>query len=461
MIMSYTDKLINHILNFNYEAIPVEVIEQAKILILDTIGCAIGGFATSAGKQIASQAKEFSGAGEASVIGEGEKISAPFACWANSSLANILDMDDVFAGSAHQANCLVPTALGIGEANEKSGREVLKAVTLGFEVGSRVMMYSWPSPSKSRTYFPSTFQIIDAVTVTGTLLGLEYRELHHAFGLAATVAPLPIDTQKFAEPPMGFGKNVFGWTTFSGVFWTLLAQKGAEGTPQIFDGDAGFWAIMGSDHYDGEKLVEGFGETYYILETKFKPYPLCTWGHSSADAALKIFSENDIDPEKIESITVRTLDRTVKVVSGKQIETIYDAEFSLEHAISMLALGKKPGPDWFSRENLFENSRAAAIAQKVHLEVDPLAEDIFDEEKGLAIPSDVEIVVSDGKVYRQEVKYSKGTPKNPFTTEELKMKFRMLASGVLGEARVEEIIEAVDNIEAIENIRDLTDLLKG
>ena len=252
--MTYTEKVVDYIVNSKKESIPKDVIEHAKIFVLDTIGCALGGYCTKTGKEIASQAKEFSGAGEASVFGDGSKVSAPFACWANSSLANVLDMDDVFAGTAHQANCLIPTAFGIGEAQKSSGLEVLHAIVLGFEIGSRIMMYSWPSPEKARTYFPSTWQVFDAVTAAGTLLNLSQKELYNAFGLAGTTPPLPIDMQKFVERPMGFSKNVFGWTTFTGVFWTLLAQKGAEGTAQIFDGDAGFWTIMGSDQCHFEKL---------------------------------------------------------------------------------------------------------------------------------------------------------------------------------------------------------------
>ena len=314
--MRYTEKLMDRIVDFNKENIPRKVIASTKLFILDNIGCALGGYPTEAGRQIVAQARDFKGAGEATVIGDGSLVSAPFACWANSSLANVLDMDDVFAGTAHQANCLVPTALGVGQAMKKSGMEVLQAIILGFEVGSRIMMYCWPSPSKARTYFPSTWQVFDAVTVAGTLLGLGPRELYHAYGLAGTVPPLPIDMQKFVERPMGFSKNVFGWTTFTGVFWTQMAEKGVQGTARIFDGDAGFWAIMGSDFHDFDKLLEGLGEKYNILDTKYKPYPLCTWGHSSVDAFEKIVRENEISAEAIGGVKVKTLKRAVDFLAS-------------------------------------------------------------------------------------------------------------------------------------------------
>jgi 2-methylcitrate dehydratase PrpD len=458
--MSYTKKIVDYIIRSNKENIPKEVIDHVKIFILDNIGCGIGGYVTEPGKQIVTLAKKFKGGGESSLIGDGTKVSTPFACWANSSLTNILDMDDVFAGTAHQSNCLVPTAFCIGEAQRSSGMDVLHAIALGFEVGSRIGLYAWPSPAKTRTYFPSTWQVFDAVTVAGKLLGLTKTELYHAFGLAGTVPPIPIDMKKFVERPMGFAKNVFGWTTFTGVFWTLLAQIGAEGTPDIFDGDAGFWTIMGSDQHRFETLVEGLGEKYNILDTKFKPYPLCTWGHTSLDAVKKILEEENIEAKDIKSVKIRTLKRAVEFLSTRKVVTIYDAQFSLPHAVSMLAIRKKPGPEWLTEQNMFHNPEAKALADKVLMEIDPSAEEIFFKENGLAIPSCVEIQTLHGKVFKVEIKYSKGTPNNPFTVKELKNKFRMLSASLFTEKRIEAIIDMVDSIESLKDISMLTRLLK-
>ena len=458
--MTNTEKLVNYIVNAEKKSLPKDVIEHTKTFILDTIGCAIGGYCTKPGKEIVAQAREFSGAGEASLLGDGSTVSLPFACWANSTLANLLDMDDVFAGTAHQANCLVPTAFGIGEAQKSSGLDVLHAIVLGFEVGSRIMMYCWPSPARARTYFPSTWQVFDAVTVAGKLLGLGQTELYHAFGLAGTVPPVPIDMQKFVERPMGLAKNVFGWTTFTGVFWTLMAQKGTKGAAHILDGDAGFWAIMGSDQHDFEKLLEGLGEHYNIMDTKFKPYPLCTWGHTSLDAVEKIFEENHISAQNIASVSVKTLGRAVDFLASPKMESMYDAQFSLPHAVAMLALGKKPGPEWMSEENMFHNREAAAVARKVTMEVDPTAEEIFNEEKGLAIPTAVEVRTGDGKIYQESMKYSKGTPNNPFKPEELRDKFTTLASSLFSDKRIDAIIETVESLDQLDQISEITVLLK-
>jgi len=458
--MSYTEDLVRHIVDHKKENLSENVIEHAKLFVLDTIGCAIGGYCTEVGKQVVSMTKRYKNSAESSVIGDGSKVCAEFACWANSSLANILDMDDVFAGTAHQGNCLVPTALGIGEAQSSSGLEVLHAIVLGFEIGSRIGLHAWPSPAMARKYFPSTWQVFNAVTAAGKLLGLGQKELYHAFGLAGTVPPLPGDMQKFIERPLGFGKNIFGWGTFTGVFWTLMAQRGVKGTPHILDGEAGFWAIMGSDQHDFEKLVQGLGEKYNILETKFKPYPLCTWGHTTVDATKKIIEENNIAAGDIESINIKTIKRAVDFLWNPEMETIFDAQFSLPHAVSMVALRKEPGPEWMSEENIFHNPEAKAVSGKVKMVVDPSAEQVFFEENGLAIPSNVNVKTKDGKIYQETIKYSKGTPNNPFKREEIQDKFRGLALSLVSEKRIEDILKTVNRLETVKDISELTRLLK-
>jgi len=458
--MTYTEKLVDKIVGFDKESIPSEVMEHTKLFVLDTIGCALGGYDTLPGKQILSQAKHFQGAGESTLIGDGTKVSTPFACWANSSLANVLDMDDVYAGTAHQANALIPTAFGVGETRNASGLDVLRAIILGFEVGSRIMMYCWPSPSKERTYFPSTWQVFDVVTAAGLLLGLDAKRLYNAFGMAGTVPPLPVDMQKFVERPIGFAKNVFGWTTFTGLFWTLMAQEGAVGVANIFDGDAGFWAIMGSDQRNPDSLLQGWGEKYNILETKYKPYPLCTWGHTTVDCFSQIVQEHQIDPRDIASIQVRTIQRVVDFLCDPSMETLYDSQFCLPHALAMVALGKKPGPEWMSKENMFEEAEAKRIASKVTMEADPSADRVFDEERGLAIPTEVTVRTSGNRAYQKSLKYSKGTPNNPFSPEELKSKFKSLAASVLNERRTEEICDCVMALDKLEDISTLLRLLK-
>ncbi len=126
----------------------------------------------------------------------------------------------------------------------------------------------------------------------------------------------------------------------------------------------------------------------------------------------------------------------------------------------MVALGKEPGPQWMSEENLFHNPEAAAIAGKITMEVDPGAEEAFFQENGLAIPSHVEIRTVDGKVYREEVIYSKGTPNNSFEKGDLQEKFRNLSSSLLSEKQVVEIMAAVEALDRMEDISQLTALLK-
>jgi 2-methylcitrate dehydratase PrpD len=127
----------------------------------------------------------------------------------------------------------------------------------------------------------------------------------------------------------------------------------------------------------------------------------------------------------------------------------------------MTVLGIPSGFEWMSEENLFHNQEVESIMKKVFVEVDPIAESIFAEEKGLAIPSAVEIKTHDGRLFKETEKYSKGTPKNPFTIAELKAKFKLLASSRFSNQRIENMIELVSSMETLKDISILTKLLRN
>jgi len=132
----------------------------------------------------------------------------------------------------------------------------------------------------------------------------------------------------------------------------------------------------------------------------------------------------------------------------------------LPHAISMIALRKKPGAEWMTEDNMFNNPAAKAIAEKVKMVVDPLAEQVFLEENGLAIISNVEVKTVDGRIYQKKIKYSKGSPHNPLNTGELEEKFRILASSLFREKRIDAIIETVGSLDELDNISGLLMLLR-
>ncbi len=459
--MSYTGKVVDQVLDSKEESLPQDVLKQAKLVFMDTIGCAIGGYCTNIGQQIVSMARKFPGDPGASLIGDGSRVSDAFACWANSCLSNLMDMDETFSGTAHIGNCVVSTALGVGQMTGARGKEMLHAMVLGFEVGSRIMYYLWPSPAKGvRAYLPSTWQVLASATTAGKLLGLDRAAMMHAYGLAGTVPPVPIDMQKFVERPMGYGKNVFGWTTMTGVFWTEMAKIGSEGTPNILDGDGGFWRIVGSDQCSYEELLKDWGKKYHILDTKFKPYPSCTWGHSSLDAVRHLIEKYGIEAEDIEEVRIRTLDRASQFLGDRNIHTIFDAQFSLPYSISMLLLRQDPGPAWFSKHNMFGNKQAEEIQKRISVESDPEAEKLFYKENGEAMLSTVNVMSKGGNTYTERVQYPKGSPRNPFSPEGLIEKFKVVAASLFSEKRIDEILDHILHLDELEDLSVLTKLLQ-
>jgi 2-methylcitrate dehydratase len=169
---------------------------------------------------------------------------------------------------------------------------------------------------------------------------------------------------------------------------------------------------------------------------------------------------HQIKPEEIDQVNIKTLDRVGQFLADTKIETIFDAQFSLPYALAMLLLGQKPGPEWLSEENMFRNEKVKAIEKKIKIEVDPEAEKIFAQESGEAIMSTVEIKTTQGKVYTEQMKYPKGSPRNPFTPKGLTEKFKMVSSALFSEKRVERLLEEINRLDKVENISNLMELLR-
>src|SRR5437867_5381236 len=124
-----------------YDAIPPDVVEAAKLHLLDTLGCGLAAHALGVATEGRTAMAELGGDGQASVIGLDGGLPAPNAAFANAMLCHGLDFDDTHSDSvAHVSVVVCPAAIAAGEANGASGRELLAAIVGGNEVVTRVGM---------------------------------------------------------------------------------------------------------------------------------------------------------------------------------------------------------------------------------------------------------------------------------------------------------------------------------
>ena len=285
IIVTVTRKIAEYISSLKYEMIPNTVIDQAKKLILDTIGCTLGGSQTEIATIFLDYLLKGNKNPESTVIGHNLKMSCQDSAFINAQVGNILDYDETYKNIGHPAAPTLFPALSIGEIEKKSGKDLLVAFIVGYDLAARVASAMVPSEKRREQVWPfGTFHIFGAVGSASQMLSLNTEQNMHALGIAGATATLPI-TRRFQDKPCMI-KNCNGWIARAGLDAAYLAEKGLTGLDNILDGHTGFWVMAGSDNCNYSLLEQNLGEKFEVLNSSIKTYPSCKWAHSTLEAFI-------------------------------------------------------------------------------------------------------------------------------------------------------------------------------
>ena len=456
-----TRELAEYASGIRFEDYPAEVIERAKTLILDNIGCMLGGSRNKLGRTLLDPVRNMGGMPEATIVGGGARVPATQAAFINGTTANALDYDDTLTGIGHPGASLIPSALAVGEWVRASGRQILNAVLVGYDVGDRIGMAIQPTQERhQQVWGVGTWHTMAAVAAAAKVLQLSLEKTLHAYGIAGATAPLP-NTQKWGweieERPVHWVKEPTGWPAWTGTMAAVLAQNGFVGNRHILDGDNGFWIMAGSDRCNWEMMTEGLGTRFDVMDhISIKPYPCCRWHHSALDCLVSLKNAHDIKPDEIQEVTIFALEWLKRQEIYRPID-IVDAEFSIPYTAAMVLLGLRAGPSWYKPENL-DNPLVQDLSDKVRVLVDPELDRGYYEKGQMSAGARIVTNWGEFEVY-QEV--PRGDPRNPLTLEEVEAKFVDQARLVLSENQVEEVIKLIGHMEDLDEITELMAVLAG
>ncbi len=456
-----TKDLAVYATNTRFEDYPKEAVDKAKTLILDSIGCMFGGCQTDLGRALLTPIQGMGGRAEATIVGGGMKVPTVQAAFVNGNTANALDYDDTLLGLGHPGSTIIPAALAIGEWKKASGKDILLAVLIGYDVTDRIAKAIQPSYGRlQEVWGVGTWQTFGAALAAGKILQLDLNGMLNAFGIAGATAPLP-NTQKWGwdidERPIHWVKEPTGWPSWTGTMAAILASHGFIGNRFILDGDNGFWIMAGSDKCDFAVMTKGLGKEYEVHNIAIKPYSSCRWQHAALDCVEDLKKTHKLTPEQIRSITVHSFGwvKRQEIYGPTQM---VDAEFSIPHTVSMVLLGYHPGPSWYTDENL-KSEKVRNLSKKVKVEIDPnLDREYFEDNR---ISARVEILKENGERFEKFVGIPKGDPLNPLTDREREEKFRHLASYSLKNHEIATVIERVYEFEKIDDVSEVMSTLSG
>ena len=459
-----------------FDDLPEEDIDKTKLVLLDSIGCALGSYAVDKTRLVNEFTRERGGHPQAAVIGS-HRTSYDLAAFVNGELINTLDYDILGPLAGHVCPYVIPPCLAIAERVHASGNELILALALALEIGGRItsslgqhkILKDEPPYYEDNERFTYGHAVFGGVAGAAKLLGFDARSTINAFGIAgaSTVVPALMKWEKTGGPSPMLKYNAWaGWVAQLAVVAVLLAEKGFTGDTTILDGEWGFPKIVAAPLFNVDSLLGGLGKVWHVNEVNFKKYPVCRLNHAGIEGMKMIMQEHGISPEEIEAIVVKG-DPLLQTPNrlNTDIESFLDIQFSDAYIFAVAAYyGKSPGPGW-QTPDIFNDPRIRALSGKVKVETHPQAEELeISKIKSGKLPvftdTVVEITAKGGRKYTIDVPAPKGTPANPMTETELADKFRTNASySMVTGDRVEDIIRIVLELEKLDDITALTRLL--
>ena len=432
-------------------ALPDEVIEHAKYHLLDTIAAMISGSELPPGQAAQRYVREHSGNGITTIVGASLTAPPIDAALANGVMAHADETDDSHNESRSHPGCaVVPAALAAGEVYGIDGNVLLRAVTLGYDVGPRVVLamggaaFSYES-SLSTHSIAGTF---GASAAAACAAGLDARQMRWALDYTAQqssgIVAWRRDTDHI-EKAFVFG----GMPARNGVTAALLVKSGWNGVDDIFSGPDNFFAAY-SPKAQPEKLIEKLGERYEITQTDIKKWSVGSPIQGPLDAIEAIREKKPFEADQVKKVTVRLAPSVATVVDNRDIPDI-----CLQHLVAVMLIDKTVSFHAAHDKPRMQDAAVQKQRAKVNL--------VRDEELAKLLPlreTVVEIEFNDGKRLSERVSAVRGTPRNPMGRDEVIDKARDLITPVLGRESCTRLIETVLEIEKLTEIRSLRRLLQ-
>jgi 2-methylcitrate dehydratase PrpD len=438
-------------------ALPGPVLEKTKHHVLDTIAAMVSGAELPPGRAAIEFARGYGGKAVATVAASSIVCGPIEAALANGVLAHADETDDSHGPSRSHPGCaVVPAALALGEQFGAQGMHFLRAVALGYDVGTRVTM-SMGGPSYQTLTHRSTHgtaQIFSAAAAAGCAASLGERQMRYLLDYTAQqsagIGAWGRDTDHMEKAFVVGGKSAAG-----GVTAALLVSAGWTGVDDIFSGADNFFEAFapredGVMKADPAGMVDALGERYEIMRTNIKKWAVGSPIQAPLDALELFFKRRSFSADEVQKVVVRMASDEARTVNNREI-----ADICLQHMVAVMLLDKTA-----SFAAAHDNARMkdpAVLRQraKVELLADPRIDAVRPRREGI-----VELTLADGTQMSEWIKDVRGTAENPMPRAEVAAKARDLVAPLLGKAKSAKLIDTVLALESVKNVRQLRPLLQ-
>ncbi len=449
-----TDLLSKYIHKLRYEDLPEDVIESAKLFLLDYLASAMAGHKINKvfNGALWSVFGPMGGKKESRVFFHNAKLPAPNAALLNAATGHGADMDDGNrTAQGHPGVAVMPVALALAEAHRLTGRDAILAMVVGYDIFVRLATAMNPSHLSRGFHTTGTVGTIAAGGAAAKALNLNLDKVRNALSFATLQAAGLLEVAESGQmaKPLHPAK-----AAFNGILSARLSEAGAEGPREPLEGRKGFIKAF-TDHVDLDILLKDLGKDFRISACYVKLYPACRHTHAAIDAASNLRSSGLPSPALLEKVKVHVYPAAINLTG-----TIYEpksedeAKFSLAYTVATaLTKGNFTLQDLDVAKSFDPKMRA--LVSKIEIISDPLLENRAANIRGAR----VELVMKNGTTRQVEVKLPKGEPEVPVTFGDIEVKMASCADAVFPEERLQAIAKTVKKLDRLKSVNPLTRLL--
>ena len=442
------EQLSSYATSLHYQDLPPEVVHQAKRLIIDTLGCALGGYASVPSSIAREVAATVTSTRPATVLGSNRATSPDLAAFANGVMIRYLDFNDGYTSkeSGHPSDSIAAT-LSCTEVARGNGRRFITATVLAYEVFCRIC--------DGVDIKPNGFDHVTVgciASVLGAARALNLTEAQTTQALNLGIAPnLALYQTRIGDVSMWKG-CAYANASRNAVFAATLAQRGLTGPSPIFEGAGGYFKAVSRGPFELDAFG-GKGNPFKIMECSIKRFPLGQYSQTVVQAALEV-REQLSDVGDIAEVNVSTLATAVNIMAGDPEKWRPANRETADHSMpytAAVALRYGSVDQHHFDDQFLSDPELLDLVSKVKVSVSEEANRRAPE----AMLCKVEVLTKSGQQYSSEVAYHKGHFKNPLSDAEVEAKFRSLAEGVLRSSRTDALLERLWRLEEVENIGEV------
>ena len=464
---SVAEQLAEISVKLRLKDIDKRTVENAKIFILDCLGCMLSGSQIQSAKSVREAIAGIDTGGECTLVGTGQRANAMLAALANGLAGHSQDYDDDHReGTQHASVAVLPAVLALAEKHGKSGEDALLAYIIGSDVTIRAGEAFNGTSYYAGWHLTGTCGGFGSAAAASKLLGLSVEQTVNALGVVGSTAA-----------GLGEFNSCGAWTkrfhpgraAMDGVLAANMGKSGFFAPATVFEGAEGFLVCFSykgtvdkpdpNGDYDVGKLTDGFGKRWEMSDNSIKLYACCRFTNNFCDCAIDIFNQG-CDFRKIKSIHAECNKFTdTKLCRPEEVKrhpvNVVNAQFSLFYEIGCGLVYGKVLPQHFTDEAI-RDAEISRLCDLITWEINPEFEAVYPSK----YPARVTVHMVDGSSFVGEVEFPKGDPEYPATMDEVVGKFLDNAANTVGSVKARRIIELVERFEELPDLGELMECLR-